>query len=101
MYSRRSEEAIESLHDGVDALFCQGLHDTFEGLKGMRSWRIFRALRHLACDHGGAQDALSPIVRGLNARVLQEPQQIPTVVVPANTVEQPLIVRIRRQRFRR
>ena len=95
MSSRRSEEAVESLHHGVDALFCQGLHDTFTGLKGMRSWPIFRALRHLARAHGGAQDALGPIVGGLDAQVRQAPQQIPMLMVPADVVEQPLMVRLR------
>jgi len=66
--SRRSEDAVESLHHGVDALFCQSLHDTFVGL---------------------------PIVGGLDARVRQAPQQIPTLMVPADVVEQPLMVRLR------
>ena len=95
MGSRSSEKAVKPLHHGSSALFRQGLHDTFEGGKRLRSWRIFRALRHLACDHGWAQDALGTIVGRLNARVLQKPQQIPTVMVLADAIEQALIVWIR------
>ena len=95
LYSRYSEDTVESLHGGVAALFCQGLHDTFQGLKSMRSRGIFRALRHSTCDHGWTQDARGPIVGGLDARVRQEPQQLPPIMVPAHLVQQPLLVRIR------
>ena len=47
------------------------------------------------CDHCLAQCSLSTVVGRRNARIVQEAQQVPTVVVPAQFVLQPIVVRIR------
>ena len=84
MNLRRPEELVQSLHHGGDPLLCQRAYHTGEGRKGLCSGLVFRALRHLASDHGRTQGPLGPVVRRLNARVLQEAQEIAPVMVPAD-----------------
>ena len=97
MNLRRPKDLVQSLHHGGNPLLCQRPYHTGEGRKGVCSGVVFRALRDLASDHGGTQGPLGPVVRRLDARVLQEAQQVAPVMLRADAVEQPLIVRIRQQ----
>jgi hypothetical protein len=60
----------------------------------MGSGSGFRALRHVTGDHRRAQGPLRPIVRGLDARICEAPQQVAPVVMPAQFSEPPLMIPI-------
>ena len=93
MDARGAEQVVEALDQGIDPLFRQRAHHTGEGRKGVCAAPVFRALRHFAGDHRRAQRPLRAIVGRLDPRVCQEAHQVATVVMPAQFIEQPLIVR--------
>ncbi len=82
MGSRRTEEAVASLHHGVDTLWCQGLPHTFTGRDGLGSRLIFRALRPLPRAHRRPHDARGPLVRRLDLRGRQKAPQVAPVRLP-------------------
>jgi hypothetical protein len=92
--ARAVEQVIETLDQGIDSLLRRRVHDTGEGLKGMGAAAGFRALRHVAGDHRWAQRTLRPMVGRFDPRVYQEAPQVTAVVMAAEFVDQPLIVRI-------
>ena len=94
MNVRAAEQLVEVLHQRIDALCGQRAHDTGKGGKGMSSSAIFGAVRHLAGDDRRAQGPFGPIVRRLDPRVHQETQHVAPVVMPAEFIEQPLVVPI-------
>jgi hypothetical protein len=65
---------IETLHEGVDAAFCEGLHHTGEGRKGLRSSLVVRTVRDVAGDHGGAERPFRALVGRLHPRARREAQ---------------------------
>ena len=54
-------------------------------------YRIPGSVRHLPRYHRTTQRSLSPVVRRLYRRIIQKPQQIPTIVLPAKLVLQPVV----------
>jgi hypothetical protein len=60
----------------------------------LRSPDRLRALRHVALDHPEPKPTLGSFIRRLDPRILEEPQQIASGVVPAELVQQPLVVGI-------
>jgi hypothetical protein len=64
-----------------------------EGFERPRAALIFRAVRDLACDNGGPQVSLGAIVGGLDS-LMQESQHMPLIMLRADSVQQPLIIRI-------
>ncbi len=67
-------------------------HHAGESRKGVSPPGGLRTLRHLAGNDRRTQRPLGPVVGGLNARIVQEAQQIAPVVVPPQFVEQPPVV---------
>jgi hypothetical protein len=92
--ARGAEQVIEALDQGIEPLFRQRAHHTGEGLKGVRAAIRFRARRHCAGDHGGAQRALRPMVGRFDPQVVQKALPVAPVVMPAECIEQPLMVGI-------
>ncbi len=66
MNIRATEQLVQVLHEGVNALFRQRAHHAGEGRKGVGAGAVFRALRHLAGDDGKAQHP----VRSKNSTLL-------------------------------
>lgn len=91
------EDKVQTFYRSMDAVFRQCPHHTGEGRKGVGSRQVFRALRHLACDYRRPQGSLRPIVGRLDARVVQEAQQVSPVMMVSDLVEQPLVVRVLRE----
>ena len=56
---------------------------------------------HLTRDHRPTERSLCAVVGRRDARIVQEAQQVPTVVVPAQFVLQPVVVRTYIGRSRR
>jgi hypothetical protein len=83
---------VEALHQRSNTTLCQRPHHAGKGHKGMRSSPVFRARRHFTGDYGGTERPLGAIVRRLDPRLGQKTEQAPTVMVPAEFIEQPLIV---------
>jgi hypothetical protein len=74
--------------------FCQCPHYTGEGCEGVRSSPVLRAMPDFAGDHCRAQRPFRAIVGRLDPKVRQKTQQVATVVMPAQFIEQPLIIGI-------
>ena len=92
MDTRGPEQVGEALDQRIDSLFRQRPYDAGEGGEGVSASVIFRALRHFAGDHRRAQRPLHAIVCWLDPWVGQKAEQAPTVMVPAELIEQPLVV---------
>src|SRR5206468_11505178 len=67
-------------------------HYAGESRKSVSTPGGLRTLRHLARDDRRPQRPLSPVVGGLDTRIVQEAQQIAAVVVPPQFVEQAPVV---------
>ena len=62
--------------------------------KGVGAALIFRAVRNFAGDHGRAQGPLRPVVGRLDFRMVEKPQHVATIVLPADAIQQSLVVRV-------
>src|SRR5512134_1715812 len=91
----RLKDVVQPFDEGMyPTVFHQGAYHAGEGRMCVGSRGIFRALRHLAGNHGRSQDPLGPIVRRFNLWVLEEAEQVAAVMVAADLIEQALIVGI-------
>jgi hypothetical protein len=90
--SWRPEQMVEALDHGFGTVFCQRSQHARVGGKGLTAPLVFRTLRDLAGDDGRAQRPLDAVVGRLNPRIRQEAKQVAPVVMPAEFIEQPLIV---------
>jgi hypothetical protein len=89
-----TEQLVQMLHQRIDALFGQDPHDTCERLKSMGTCAVLGAVRHLAGDDCRAQGPFGPMIRRLDPRVGQEAEHGAPVTMPAQFIEQPLMVGI-------
>ena len=96
MDTDRLKDVVQTYNEGLHAIvFHQGAYHAGERRMRVGSRGIFRALRHFAGNHGWPQDALRPVVRRLDPWILKEAEQVATIVVAANLIEQALIVGVR------
>jgi hypothetical protein len=87
------EQRTQPLHH-IQSLPHRCLDHTGKRRERLRSPSRLRALRHLALDHRESKPTLGAIVRRLDPRIFQEPQQIAVGMVLAELIQQPLVVRI-------
>jgi hypothetical protein len=69
------------------------MENTDEGFACPRAALIFRTVRDLACDDGRPQVSLGTVVSGLDS-LIQKSQDMPLIVLCADSVQQPLIIPI-------
>ena len=96
MDTDRLKDIVQTCDEGTyPIVFHQGAYHAGERRMRVGSRGIFRALRHFAGNHSWPQDALRPVVRRFDPWVLKEAEQVVTIVVAANLIEQALIVGVR------
>jgi len=88
-----AEQLGKVLHQRIDAMFGERTHDTCESGEGMGTSAVFSAVRHLAGDDHQTQGSFRPIVGRLDSWLDQETQHVAPIVMPAQFIEQPLVVR--------
>jgi hypothetical protein len=81
-------------HDSRRIGLAYGVEDTCDGFERPRAAFIFRALRDFAGDHNRAKVAFGPVIGGFDSVLFEEPQHVSPVVLPADSVQQALIVRV-------
>ena len=93
MDRRTAEHTAQTIHQRLIATIA-GQRPDYTGERTERIGAIFvlRAVRHLARYHRPAQRSLCPVVGRLYAWIIQKPQQVATVIVPAKLVLKPPVV---------
>ena len=98
MDRRAAEHTAQTIHHRLTATIAGQRPDyTGERTERIRAIFVLRAVRHLARYHRPAQRSLCPVVGRLYAWIIQKPQQVATVVLPAKLVLQPEVVTIRQR----
>ena len=96
MEGSAAEHIAEPVHHRpVATIPTQGPDHAGERRERIGALDALRAVRHLPRDHCRAERSLSTVVGRLNTRIIQKAQQVAPVVVPAEFVLQPVVVRIR------
>ena len=96
MEGSAAEHIAEPIHHRpVATIPTQGPDHAGERRERIGALDALRAVRHLSRDHCRAERSLSTVVGRLDARIVQKTQQVAPVVVPAEFVLQPVVVRIR------
>ena len=91
-----AEHIAEPIHHRpVAAIAGQSSDHAGEGGERIGATIVFRAVGYLPRDHCRAERSLSTVVGRLNTRIVQKTQQVAPVVMPAEFVLQPVVVRIR------
>ena len=96
MDRRAAEHTAQTIHQRLIATVAGQRPDyTGERTERIRTIFVLRAVRHLSRYHRPAQRSLSTVVGRLYAWIIQKPQQVATVIVPAKLVLKPPVVTIR------
>ena len=72
-----------------------GARDAGERREGLSAWLILRTLRDLAGDDGRPQRALGAVIGRLDARVVEETQQVSVRVAPTQVLQEVLVAGVR------
>lgn len=86
------EHAAEYISDPGGAGVPGGLQHTDEGLESSSSAFVLRTVGDLSGDDRRTQGSFRPVVSGLDPGIVEEPQEIPSVVLSTDAIQQSLVI---------
>ena len=86
------QQGMKSLSNGSLGLLGYGSNYGGESRKCVGAALRFGALRNFTGDHRWPECPFRSIVGGLNGRVVEESQDLASIILPADTIQQPLVI---------
>ena len=86
------EQAAEHISDPGGAGVPRGLQHADERLESPGAAFVLRTVGDLSGDDCRTQSAFRPVVSGLDPGIVEEPQEIPSVVLSTDAIQQSLVI---------